>query len=121
MEGGIIRNNNATSDGGGVWVDGNNGVFRMTGGEIINNQGRRGGGLWINAGARVTIENGTIGNNTALESGGGIFTEDFRYSSILTPASGVYSNLTIGAGALFSGNKATNWSLTPIVQSGANN
>ena len=101
MEGGTITDNNASHCGGVVNVS-NGGQFTMTGGEISGNTGTglnvtgssssatigRGaaisgntvttdgascGGVHVLDGGSVTLNGGTISNNTVPENGGGVF------------------------------------------------
>ena len=65
---GIISNNTANNQGGGVYV--NNGTFTNTG-TITENEAADGGGVNANK-ASVFTNTGTISNNTATMSGGGV-------------------------------------------------
>ena len=70
MSGGILTNNTASSNGGGVYVD-NSGTFTMSGGEISNNMAKdnSGGGVYVNDGT-FTMSGGTISDNEARDGGG---------------------------------------------------
>jgi hypothetical protein len=57
--------------GGGVYVNGTNASFVMTGGQIAGCSALSGGGLALVAGS-ATIDGGSILSNTATEAGGGI-------------------------------------------------
>ena len=84
MNGGTISNNTATYSvsGGGVYVDGSNGVFNMNGGTICGNTGHDGGGVFVGSSGNnlgvFTMTGGTISGNTGYNGGGvnnlGIFT-----------------------------------------------
>ena len=89
MNGGEIRNNKVTGNGGGVFVD-SNGTFTMAGGEICNGKAaQNGGGVYVNGTFEMT--GGIIDNNKADQNGGGVFVNNnstFRLSG----GSGIYSN-----------------------------
>ena len=72
-DGGILTNNTAGSDGGGVYLS--SGTFEMSGGEISKNKASNcGGGVYLNG--EFTMESGTISDNTASNSGGGVYVKD---------------------------------------------
>jgi len=113
MRGGAIYNNTAAANGGGIHIGGplpnpglNQSIFTMYGGTIDGNQaGGNGGGIWriLNAYTYLTINAGTISNNTAT-SGGGIFAQGQAYSDPLPTNS--YPRITIAPDVVFSGNRA---------------
>ena len=75
MNGGNIRDNISTIDengnGAGVYVT--DSTFTMNGGTITNNEaGSNGGGVYVNNGSKFTMNNGTISGNVANDSGGGV-------------------------------------------------
>jgi hypothetical protein len=75
-DGAILRNNAASSSGGGVYVG--NGTFTMTGGEISGNvtansySNGGGGGVYIWSGT-FTMTDGEINGNAAYYGGGGVY------------------------------------------------
>jgi len=87
--------NNTTSGGdcgGGVSVF--IGDFLMNDGEISGNTTtENGGGICVGNDATANVAGGSIINNTATTDGGGVFTPD-------------YNLLFVGAGTIFSGNRA---------------
>jgi len=98
--------------GGGVAVQGAPAIFNMYGGIITENTATHdGGGIWINTGnattntgARLNMTNGTITNNRAkIGYGGGIFANPTSMVAML-PAN-AYQNI-ISANGTFSGNSA---------------
>jgi len=148
MSGGTIQNNQATgAGGGGVLVNDARAVMRMTGGTISHNTVTSlcvfsgGGGIRLNHGI-VTIDAGTISNNTARRQGGGvrvmtgevgaftmrggtvsnnraqegdgggIFADRHTYASPL-PAGRHYPSLNIGANVRFLGNTASRGGVMP--------
>jgi len=121
MLGGEIRHNHATRGGGGVsiirssWASG---TFNMLGGEIHNNTADYGGGIWLGwhmwntDSTRLNIYGGHIRDNHAANDGGAIFTERATAYQSSMPVM-LYDNITIAAGARFSGNTAGNGSFNP--------
>jgi hypothetical protein len=73
LKSGKISGNTIVSEdgtpGGGVTVNGESGVFTMTGGEISGNNAREAGGVAINSGSFI-MEDGIILGNTGLYMGG---------------------------------------------------
>jgi hypothetical protein len=72
MSGGIVSGNGGveTADGGGVAINGN-GLFNMTGGDIINNTSASyGGGVHISPLGKFAMSGGTVSGNTSAVSGG---------------------------------------------------
>ena len=129
MHGGEITvNASLEGDGGGIFA-GSNTTFSLSGStpkDINYNEAKNGGGIWVAENAEMEMvptdtTNISISHNIAIHDGGGIFTERFEYASILTPGAGVYDNLTIAAGTIFSGNVAAIWFFSPLIQSGVNN
>ena len=68
-DGGILTNNTASNNGGGVYVD-NSGTLTMSGGEISKNKANNGGGVYVKDGT-FTMSGGTITNHT-VNFGGGV-------------------------------------------------
>jgi len=75
MNDGSISNNEATGDGGGVYVS--NGEFEMVGGEITHNKATYGGGVYVVGKANFKMEGDCafIGANQAV-NGGGVYVEN---------------------------------------------
>jgi len=104
----VIRDNVVTDRGAGIYNDYYS-EFNMTGGTISGNIANYGGGIYNSGLSTVDITGGEINGNKARNaesfylkgSGGGIFTEE-------------YTNLTVGNGAVFSGNNAPTLRIGPI-------
>jgi hypothetical protein len=93
MNNGIIRGNGGTGtdNGGGVYVNGN-GIFTMTGGEILNNtSAAKGGGVYVAGYGDFTMSGGTISGNTSVE-GGGVCVS--KYSAVFNKTGGTVSGNT---------------------------
>ena len=86
MYGGEIRDNTAWSNGGGVF---NAGTLTFSGGEIRNNTAEWGGGVFNAGWATLTLNGGTISNNSAWSNGGGVYTQS---GAALTLNGGAISN-----------------------------
>ena len=95
MTGGSISNNSTGTryGGGGIYLNGSNALFRMEGGEITDNTANQsGGGVYVSSQAQFTMSGGTISRNTAT-SGGGV------YCAYFTMTGGTISyNTTEGSG-----------------------
>jgi len=118
MSGGNIERNHA-HQGGGVFLSGNNSLFRLYGTDpkhITGNEADYGGGVWVHQNGFMTMQpnssNLHITNNTAAYLGGGIFTARYQYTSPITRlypayamAVAAYRNLTL-VHVTFSGNQA---------------
>jgi uncharacterized repeat protein (TIGR02543 family) len=120
MLGGKIYNNTATN-GGGVNNSGLTAVFNMYGGEIYGNTATGSGGGLYNLSGKFGFSSGEICGNTAGINGGGVanLLSEMNMSggkicgnSAANSGGGVYmpysslANLYIGAGALFTDNRA---------------
>ncbi len=71
MDGGIITQNVASSDGGGIYSKGS---FRIDNGEISGNTASSdGGGVYMSGDGAISLFGGKISNNTARR-GGGVYT-----------------------------------------------
>ncbi|MBD5413031.1 MAG: hypothetical protein HDR52_01180 [Treponema sp.] len=90
---GTISENNASKNGGGVYVIGSGSSFTMNGGEISNNKAEDayGGGIYIKN-CTFTMSDGTISGNTASEAGGGVYMSDSDCA--FTMESGTINNNT---------------------------
>lgn len=70
IEGGTIRGNRASIDGGGICV---RGTLIMTGGSVVANKASdTGGGIYCSSGGKVTLTNARITGNEAKNEGGGM-------------------------------------------------
>jgi len=88
MIGGIVYNNTALINGGGVFASTASATFNLDGGTVADNRAAAsGGGAYINVGS-LNIESGNIINNTAGADGGGI------------RATGSGTNITISNGMI---------------------
>jgi len=87
--------------------------FTMTGGTIRYNHAERGGGVQrgSSTNAHFTMHSGEIRDNTADLDGGGLYAQGEAYRPVLEAAD--YARITIGAGAVFSGNRAGNGAFRP--------
>lgn len=101
MTGGTIQNNTATH-GGGIILNGNRASLVMSGNsKIIGNQAKQktsgswgdGGGIYLSNSTTLTLNGGTIGNNTADRCGGGV-----ESHGNVTVNGGKITNNTGGAG-----------------------
>ncbi|MEP7009422.1 MAG: choice-of-anchor Q domain-containing protein [Acidobacteriota bacterium] len=69
-----IRNNNASSSGGGLAVTGGDMALNIQNSRITGNiAGNSGGGIYVATAASVAVKNSTIANNTASNVGGGVY------------------------------------------------
>ncbi|GBF05356.1 hypothetical protein DAERI_040116 [Deinococcus aerius] len=71
--GGTVRNNTASEYGGGITVSNAQGALTLGGAAALrgNKAGAQGGGLYV-SGAALTMTDGTIEGNTAVDNGGGL-------------------------------------------------
>lgn len=100
--GGSISSNNADYDGGGICQD--HSTMNLNGGSIDNNKALRcGGGITNLAGATLNLNGATVSFNTAV-SGGGIYNEN-----VMTMNSGSISQNTAnsGGGGIFNNGAIT--------------
>jgi len=92
-----IINNSTSSNGGGVFVFGEDAVFTMNGGEISGNSASNGGGVYVGASrwgaGTFTMNGGEILNNTASSHGGGVY---MISNGILTVNDGKIANNSAG-------------------------
>jgi hypothetical protein len=77
----IIKNNEANTEGGGVYVTGAGSSFTMNGGEISHNKAAngnsgKGGGVYVETNGTFTMEGGTITENESGNDGGGVYVAD---------------------------------------------
>lgn len=102
-------NHTVNGNGGGIFIS--KGIFKMTGGSILDNEARmvsatsgKGGGLYVssNSNLLVTIAAGTISGNSAQSHGGGIGTEmsNSNVASLLIGATCPDSSLSLDSDGL---------------------
>ncbi len=74
----VIRDNTATGDGGGLWLDGFEMDVTIRNSQISGNTaGDDGGGIYVeDTGGPFLIEDSVISGNTATQDGGGIYFYD---------------------------------------------
>lgn len=74
----VIRDNTATNDGGGLWMDGFTVDATIRNSQITGNTaGDDGGGIYVeDTGGPLLIEDSVISGNTAAQDGGGIYFYD---------------------------------------------
>ena len=94
----VVRNskfthNNATNNGGGVYTEGYNSAVLLEKCEFTHNHSRNGGGMNI---TKATISNCLVANNTADLSGGGIYSSS---SSAIVANTTVVNNTANVSGA----------------------
>jgi len=96
-------------------------VVPSTGIIIGNNATTNGGGIWVAANSTVTATSATITHNTTDGMGGGIFTARYEYACPITrypgaagvlPANVAYSNLTL-TGVVFNHNQSNRRHVPP--------
>ena len=95
IENGEISNNTATLNGGGIFKDGVS-TLSMLNGDILKNTAVNGGGIYVNDG-NMAMNSGNITGNTASNNGGGIW---------ITNNNQNLNRLTVDAGSIFSENSA---------------
>jgi hypothetical protein len=105
IDGGKVLDNHAATIGGGIVLLGlsanNAGTLVIRKGEVSNNQAQGGGGIAVHQGAKFTLYDGTIHNNTADYIGGGVLVS---LGSLFTMDGGVIQNnhsLGMGGGLAF--------------------
>ena len=78
LDGVVIRNNTASGDGGGLWMDGFSMDVTIRNSQITGNTaGDDGGGIYVeDTGGLLLIEDSVISGNTATQDGGGIYFYD---------------------------------------------
>lgn len=128
MDGGIIRNNQAQNNGGAINISSGNkftmndglitgntsvtksgggvlvhGEFIMNGGEISYNKApsQYGGGVGVGSNGKITIDNGTIQNNSAT-FGGGLYIDNSNESFSIKDANISYNTATKSGGGIYS-------------------
>jgi hypothetical protein len=103
MLGGVISDNQASSLGGGVKVDG--GLFTMTAPALIthNTASSMGGGVFVDNGGVFTMNSGTISDNTAVTMGGGGVTVHESYSRFNMAGGTISGNSSSKVGYVYGG------------------
>jgi hypothetical protein len=72
ISGGAVSDNDAFSNGGGVYISSGGGTFDMDDGEVSGNDAASGGGVYMNGGT-FTMDDGEVSGNSASSGGGGVY------------------------------------------------
>ena len=106
---GSVTGNEASNNGGGIYISGSNTTASMTGGAISrNNAGESGGGVYMNSSsASFMMTGGSITDNTADVSGGGVYMN----SGMFEVTGGAISGNTVNG---LSNNVANNENASPV-------
>lgn len=105
MSGGTIACNNASGNGGGIYLN-TTGSMSLSGGSVTGNHAQNGGGMY--AAAQMTLSGGTISNNQASVNGGGVYATKAVTMS-LTAITGNTAALN-GGGVLYN-SALTTWTM----------
>lgn len=74
---GEISNNVATGNGGGVYLIGENCIYKLKNGSILENEAENGGGVYLANGSFILADSiedqGSISKNTSTAYGGGVY------------------------------------------------
>lgn len=89
---GTVSNNCANQDGGGVY---NKGDLAILGSDISFNKAKYGGGVYNLNGGNVSLEYGNIGENSAIECGGGVWNDGLF---VMDAGNITYNNAKNGGG-----------------------
>jgi len=76
IAGGIIRNNTAKTNGGGIYVGKWSVTCTLVGGEIQGNRAQYGGGVYCGETSTVIMSEGIVSGNEAKYVGGGVYILD---------------------------------------------
>lgn len=91
ITGGTITGNSSTTKGGGIQHD-NAGTLSISGiSTITSNSAPDGGGIYVGGGGSLAVTGGFITNNTATQSGGGVYVGEGAFS-ISGDNIGLYNN-----------------------------
>ena len=115
MTGGTISGNNATNDGGGVYV-GKKGTLTLNGSAVFTgNKAKWGGAIYLTDNSSMTMTSGTLAQNNASEQGGGVFS--YSDSSSFSLSGGTIESNTAGknGGAVYINKGALKISGNPVV------
>lgn len=115
MTGGTISGNNATNDGGGVYV-GKKGTLTLNGNAVFTgNKAKWGGAIYLTDNSSMTMTSGKLAQNNASEQGGGVFS--YSDSSSFSLSGGTIESNTAGknGGAVYINKGALNISGNPVV------
>ena len=115
MNGGTISGNNATNDGGGVYV-GKKGTLTLNGSAVFTgNKAKWGGAIYLTDNSSMTMTSGKLAQNNASEQGGGVFS--YSDSSSFSLSGGTIESNTAGknGGAVYINKGALNISGNPVV------
>jgi hypothetical protein len=94
MASGRVIDNTAVTNGGGLFDSSTSTL--VSGGDFSGNTAENGGAIYMYPGSALTLTGGGFASNMAVVSGGGIWVEPDQLD-----------RLSIGAGAMFSNNKAS--------------
>ncbi len=105
LEGGTVSGNKATLSGGGVYTT--HGTITMSGGEIKENTSQDGGGVNVGSNGTLAMIGGLISGNTATYRGGGVYLYDS--GTQMTMSGGTIQNNTAGSygGGIYAGKSFT--------------
>ena len=115
MTGGTISGNNATNDGGGVYV-GKKGTLTLNGSAVFTgNKAKWGGAIYLTDNSSMTMTSGKLAQNNASEQGGGVFS--YSDSSSFSLSGGTIESNTAGknGGAVYINKGALKISGNPVV------
>ena len=105
-----ITGNEASSRGGGLFVQGYGASVNIVNSEFSNNIARDGGAIYLYnyGGNTLTLSNSTIDNNLAVTQGGGIYSRSS--ADVINLTNSMVINNTAGeqGGGIFLGNRANN-------------
>ena len=96
--------NTATSDGGGIYVQGS---LLMNAGNILNNSANQGGGVFVTSTGSMTFTTGSIHDNTATTNGGGIYFDGTTFTIGGSTVRSIYSNSAANGGGVYVGSNGT--------------
>ncbi|HEX5036568.1 MAG TPA: choice-of-anchor Q domain-containing protein [bacterium] len=95
----IEQNDSHTGDGGGLWAENADAVFRKT--VFRNNFGDRGGGLRLTGSSQASIEDSTFDGNLAATFGGGVYGDANAPLAIVRSTFSDNAAGSIGGGVLY--------------------
>ena len=111
MEGGIIENNTANQNGGGVAVQSGANFTMSSTALIYDNDAVNGGGVFVtDANSEFTMTGGVIEDNTATQNGGGVFVWSEAHFE-MSGSARIYDNTAGAFGGGISGDNGTDVAL----------
>ncbi len=105
QDGTLITANKASSNGGGVYIDG--GELTMQGGKVSGNYASNGAGIF-NADGVLLLEGGTIAGNAATNNGGGLYLQGTD-AEVTLAGTAVSTNTAKNGAGLYNQNSAADW------------